>query len=74
MNANMKFSVYGKTIIAEESSKYWRLYYEGAQGKNQPAEDLKVPSFIEEDELEEFLSDICHEWVSDRHPDVYRIS
>ena len=69
----MKFHIYGKILLANRSEKGWSISYVGDEGKSRPADDLIVPDFIEEDELEDYLSDICHEWVSDKHPNVYRI-
>ena len=45
----------------------------GDEGKMRPAEDLMVPDFITEDQLIIYLSDICHEWASEKYPDVHQI-
>lgn len=71
--SQIKYNVYGRIILTQKSEKGWNLYYLGDEGKMRPAADLMVPSFIEENELEEYLSDICHEWVTDKHPEFFRI-
>jgi hypothetical protein len=73
MKVQIKYSVFGKIVLAERSDKGWALYYVGNEGKIRPAYDLVVPDFIGEDELEGYLADLCHEWGTGQYPDVYRI-
>ena len=69
----IKYNVFGRIVLAERSDEGWRLSYVGNEGKMRPADDLVVPDFIGEEELEGYLADICHEWATDQNPDVYRI-
>jgi hypothetical protein len=73
MTQLLKFSVYGKILAAQRTEYAWRLFYAGDEGKMRPADDLVAPEFITEDQLIIFLSDICHEWASEKYPDVYKI-
>jgi len=32
-----------------------------------------VPAFVTESEIVSFLADLCHEWATEKHPEVHRI-
>ena len=73
MNKPIQLNVYGKVVIASQSAEGWKLHYKSNDGKRRPAHDLIVPDFIGEDEIIGYLSDLCHEWASEKFPTVYRI-
>jgi hypothetical protein len=68
-----KISVYGRLVTVEKTDSGWRVFYPGADGKRRPAEDIVIPDFVGESELENYLSDLCHEWASEKHPAVRRL-
>jgi hypothetical protein len=74
MNKPIKLNVYGKRVSAQKTEKGWEVYFLGDDGRKRPACDLAIPSFITEDEIEGYLSDICHEWSTDKNKDVYKLS
>ena len=69
----IKFDVYGKRISIIPTGTGWDISYTGDQGKSRPASDIFIPDFIAESEIEQYLSDLCHEWATDKHPVVRRI-
>lgn len=73
MCISIKFNVFGKEVLAVKENEKWVLFYLGPDGKRRPATDLIVPSFLNESEIGNFLNDLCHEWATDRHPEVYRV-
>jgi hypothetical protein len=70
---SIKINVYGRMVTVEKTDDGWAVFYPGADGRRRPAEDLVIPDFIGESELENYLSDLCHEWASARHPAVRRL-
>ena len=70
---SIKINVYGRVVTVEKTDAGWAVFYPGADGRRRPAEDLVIPDFIGESELENYLSDLCHEWASARHPAVRRL-
>ena len=69
----IKFNVYGKLVTVEKTESGWAVFYPGADGKRRPAEDIVIPSFVGENDLERYLSDLCHEWATGDHPAVRRL-
>ena len=63
MSRQIKLNVYGRIILADRIDDGWSLCYVGDEGKSHHADDLVIPDFIDEDELEEYLADIRHEWL-----------
>ncbi len=74
MSKSIKFNVYGKIVSVQKSDNGWKVFFLGNEGKRRPANELFIPSFISEEELEGYFSDLCHEWASDRNSDVFRLS
>jgi len=70
---SIKINVYGRVVTVEKTDDGWAVFYPGADGRRRPAEDLVIPDFIDESELEIYLSDLCHEWASAKHPAVRRL-
>jgi hypothetical protein len=73
MLKSIKFDIFGRQVLAIRSEEGWQLFYLSGDGKRRPADDLIVPSFVAESEMISFLEDLCHEWASDRHPEVRRL-
>ncbi len=69
----IKIKVYGVLVIVEKTDSGWAVFYPGADGRRRSAGDIIIPDFVEESELENYLSDLCHEWATDRHPSVHRL-
>lgn len=69
----IKIKVYGTLVIVEKTDNGWDVFYPGADGKRRPAENIVVPDFVGESELENYLSDLCHEWATEKHPSVHRL-
>ena len=69
----MKFDVFGRAILVVETASGWATFYLGAEGKRRSATDIVVPPDILESDIEQYLSDLCHEWATDRNPNVKRI-
>jgi hypothetical protein len=70
---SIKMSVYGRVVAVEKTDGGWAVFYPGADGKRRPAEDLVIPDFVGESELENYLSDLCHEWATEKYPSVRRL-
>ena len=69
----IKIDVFGKIVLVIQSPEGWSAFYLGPDGKRRPADDLFIPSFILEAEIEDYLADICHEWASEKYPEVRRL-
>ena len=73
MDDSVKLNVFGKQVLAIKAKDGWRLFYLSAEGKRRPASDIFVPEFVTEFEIEQYLTDLCHEWATERYPSVHRI-
>jgi hypothetical protein len=71
---SLKFNVFGRLVLVAETGTRWSAYYLGAEGKRRPATDIVIPGDITETDLEQYLSDLCHEWATAQHPVVVRIN
>ena len=69
----MRFDVFGRTLLLERTSAGWEVFFVSAEGKRRQAEDLVVPQAITEEELEQWLFDLCHEWATPKNLKVSRI-
>ncbi len=56
-----------------ESENGWAVFYLGDEGKSRPATDIVIPSDINESEIEQYLDDLCHEWATEKHPNIKRL-
>ena len=70
---SIKISVYGKLVTVEKTDRGWAVFYPGADGKRRSAQDIVIPDFVEESGLENYLSDLCHEWATEKYPSVRRL-
>ena len=68
--ATLKFDVYGREVLVARKEGGWQAYYSGAEGKRRLASDIVIPASLAEDELRQYLADLCHEWATSSHPDV----
>ena len=73
MHKSIKIDVFGRHVLAEKLDKGWKIYYLSGDGKRRFADEIVVPSFITESELESYLADLCHEWATDEHAEVSRL-
>ena len=67
---SLKFSVFGQRVVVERSETGSDEFYPG-EGKRRPATDIMIPPDLQEAEIEQYLSDLCHEWATDRHLTVF---
>jgi hypothetical protein len=67
-----RFNVFGRVYELRREAGAWRALAVGNDGKLGPA-GFEVPSFIEDDELEQFLFDFFHESATPGNGDVRRL-
>ena len=65
-----KFDVYGRRMLIEESAQGWEAFYLGDEGKRRPATDIMIPNSLYAADIAQYLADLCHEWATERHPEV----
>ena len=71
--AMFKFDVFGRHVIVTRDEERWRAYYCGDEGKRRPAADIIIPASVAEEDLRQYLADLCHEWATGSHPDVTQL-
>jgi hypothetical protein len=67
-----RFNVFGTRIAIMETKTGWTPYFLGPDGKRRQA-DFVVPSFIEENDLAQYLGDLFHESATPANNKVTRI-
>ncbi len=66
-----EIEVYGERLLAERQGARWVLFYPGGDGKRRVATDLLVPDFVTtDDDLAEYLADLCHERATPMNREV----
>ena len=65
-----KFDVFGRRVLVSRLGDGWQAYYLGNEGKRRRADDIVIPSSVMENEIRQYLADLCHEWASPSNPDV----
>lgn len=65
----MKLKVYGKKIEVIQAKKGWKVFYLG-EGLKRLAPDLFIPQSIRENEVVNYLADLCHEWATEKNSQV----
>jgi hypothetical protein len=65
--------VFGRNVLVVGPENGWQAFYVGNDGKRRPATEIIIPPFLSESELEEYIADLCHEWATERHPEVKRL-
>ena len=68
-----RYNVFGRELLIEKTNRGWSTFYPGPEGKRRSA-DIHIPDRISEAELTQFLEDLCHEWASEKYPEVIRIN
>jgi hypothetical protein len=66
----MKLNVFGRNVEIVRRNENWDVFYCGNDGKKRKAEDILIPGSIEESELVQYISDLCHEWATSRNSEV----
>lgn len=56
---SIALNVIGKHIEVIRGDNGWEAYYLGSEGKKRPANDIVVPSNIEQNELVDYIADLC---------------
>ena len=74
MNKPIKLDVFGKLVLAIHTNDGWEMFYLSKDGKRRLATDIYVPNFVNEAEIENYIEDICHEWATEKHPNVRRLN
>ena len=69
----LKFDLFGREVLIIRSEDGWQAFYLGNEGKRRPARDIIIPRNIEEENLAQYLDDLCHEWATDRNNSVKRL-
>ena len=64
MKKCMQFDVFGRVLIVERIGDSWKVFYQGVVGKKRTADNIMIPSFVIEENIGEYLEDICHEWAT----------
>ncbi len=73
MGTPIKLDVFGRLVLAHPTADGWSLYYLSDDGKRRSASDIFVPADVSDAEIENLLADICHEWATEKNPEVRRI-
>ena len=68
-----RYTVFGREVVIEKTHRGWSTFFPGAEGKRRSA-GIHIPDKIRETELAQFLDDLCHEWASEKYPEVFRIN
>ena len=74
MNKLIKLDVFGKQVLAIHTNDGWEMFHLSEGGKRRPATEIFVPNFVKETEIENYIEDICHEWATEKHPNVRRLN
>ena len=74
MNEPIKLDVFGKLVLSIHTNDGWEIFYLSEGGKRRLATEIFVPNFVKETELENYIEDICHEWATEKHPNVRRLN
>ena len=74
MSKSIKLDVFGKLVLAVHTNDGWEMFYLSEEGKRRLATEIFVPNFVKETEIENYIEDICHEWATEKHPNVRRLN
>jgi hypothetical protein len=69
----LRFDVFGRRVLVSRNEGRWTAFYGGAEGKRRIASDIVIPASTAEQDLQQYLADLCHEWATSRHPDVKKL-
>ncbi len=70
----IRFNVFGKIMSVHRINDEWQLFTESNTGIRAKVYDVIIPSELSESELESFLDDIYHEYSSEEHERVIRLT
>jgi len=73
MENKIKLDVFGRIVLAVRKNGIWEVFFLDSNGKRRTASDILIPHFIDETEIERYLSDLCHEWATEKNPHVRRL-
>jgi hypothetical protein len=66
-----ELDVFGRRVLVQRQEGEWLAFYPEADGRWNRAHDLLIPSFVAtEDDLVQYLGDLCHEWAT---PELDRV-
>ena len=71
--AILKFDVFGTQVLISRSDGRWTAFYGGTEGKRRLASDIVIPASTSEEDLQQYLADLCHEWSTSSHPEVTKL-
>ncbi len=69
----MKLNVFGRVVEATRDGTHWAVFYPGNEGKKRRADDIVLPSELKEENLIEYIADLCHEWATPSNNEVKRL-
>ena len=58
----MKLNVFGKLIEVVKKNNGWNVFIIGSEGKKRLANEIVIPPELQEDEIVDYITDLCHEW------------
>jgi len=66
----VKLNAFGRVLVVLRENGEWRVLEQGNEGKRRTARDIVIPAAVAEDEVVDYLSDLLHEYATERHPAV----
>lgn len=70
----IKFDVFGKQMSVIKKHNEWQLFNESDTGIRSRVYDVIMPSDLNENELAKYLDDIYHEYSSEKHTKVLKLT
>ena len=67
----MKVSAYGRELVILRENESWRVFETGNEGKRRLVKDICIPDTTGSADIVQYLSDLLHEYASDRHSGVF---
>ena len=69
----MKLDVFGRIVDVIRDGNRWMAFYPGNEGKKRRAEDIVLPPELKEENIIEYIADLCHEWATPGNSEVKRL-
>lgn len=66
----MKLNAFGRMLVVLRRDDEWKVMDQGNEGKRRAARDIVIPTAVSEEEVVEYISDLLHEYASERFPTV----
>ena len=63
-------SAYGRELEILKKGGSWRVFDLGNEGKKRPASDIAISPAVDANQFSEYMSDLLHEYASQRNPEV----